>query len=133
MTTDSEFTQTGPVAPRLDGTDAVEPPSLRDLAEAPADEERLPGQVIRVVLEDGEKFEVRTNNRDYIRWDKTVPARRGGVKQFQDAPFVFATFLAWAAARRLELTSLTFDQFLEAAVVVDRLSVGDEDDVPPTR
>lgn len=109
-------------------------PSLRELAEDVIPEEApeagLPGQVIRVVLEDGTEFSVRTVNRDYIRWDKTPPARRGGVKAFQDAPFIFASFLAWSAARRLELTALTFDQFLELAEVVDRQA---ETEVPPTQ
>jgi hypothetical protein len=109
-------------------------PSLRELAEdvdpEEAQEAGLPGQSIRVVLEDGTEFTVRTVNRDYIRWDKTPAARRGGVKQFQDAPFIFATFLAWSAAKRLELVPYTFDQFLELAEVVERQAATE---VPPTQ
>ena len=74
-----------------------------------AEEAGVPGQVLAVTFEEGsglEPFAVRTVNKDYLRWDKTPPARRGGVKNFQDAPFLFATFLAWSAARRLELTRL---------------------------
>jgi hypothetical protein len=126
-----------PVALRMDGTDAMRPaPSLRDLAstEAPAPAEAgLPGQVIRVRFEPGsgqDDYEVRTTNRDYIRWDKTPKARRAGIESFSDAPFVFASFLAWAAGRRLGQTDLTFDQFLELAESVERQS---EDEVPPTR
>lgn len=135
MTTYPDPTTQG--APLMDGTDAapeLAPPSLRELAQdvspEEAEEAGLPGQSIRVVLEGGQEFTVRTVNRDYIRWDKTPPARRGGVKAFSDAPFIFASFLAWAAARRLELITLTFDQFLDVADVVERREATE---VPPTQ
>lgn len=113
-------------------------PSMRELAaDVAPDEVReeagLPGQRIRVEFEPSaglEGFTVRTTNKDYLRWDKTPAARRGGVKQFQDAPFLFATFLAWSAGKREGLTALTFDQFAELADVVERISA---EDVPPTQ
>lgn len=118
-------------APLEDGSDAAGP-ALRELADdaVPAPEEGLPGHNLRVQLEDGTELNLRTTNRDYLRWDKTPPSRRGGSKNFQDTPFLFATFLAWAAAQRQGLTALTFDQFSDAAVDVERLKA---DDVPPTQ
>jgi hypothetical protein len=137
MTTPTPYSgPAGPAERAIGMAEADEPaaPSLRELAaDVDPDEAReagLPGQVIRVVLDDGTAFEVRTLNKDYIRWDKTPPARRGNIKNFQDAPFVFATFLAWSAARRLDQTALTFDEFADRADVVERVRAVE---VPPTQ
>lgn len=142
------------LAPLMDGTDAAEDfreqlphggtvtpadagPSLRELAEdldpEEAEEAGLPGQTIHVVFESGSGLEpitVRTVNKDYLRWDRTPAARRGGIRNFQDAPFLFATFLAWAGAKREGLTALSFDQFAELAEQVERKAAHE---VPPTQ
>lgn len=112
-----------------DPTNVTPGPSLRELATTEeASEPGLPGALTTVVLEDGVTFQVTTTNRDYLRWDKTPPSRRGGVKGFQDAPFIFGTFLAWSAAVREGLTVLSFDAFADQAVHVTRAKA----EVPPT-
>lgn len=109
-----------------------QPRRLVDLAtEESEDDQVLKGQRIHVELEDGTEFTVRVTNRDYIRWDKTAPKRKWG--NFRDVPFRFATFLAWSAANRDGLTPLTFEQFEEAALEVDRLEQTAEDAARPTQ
>jgi hypothetical protein len=110
---------------------------LRELAtEEPATVERvLPGRRARVVLELAggatEEFEVRVDNRDYLRWDKTAPRQKWG--NGRDVPFLMATFLAWSAASRAGLTSLKWSDFEAAAVVVDDIAQEDEDLARPTQ
>lgn len=115
--------------------------SVRELATAPepAGARKLSGRFARIVLEgpdgeDLEPFEVRIDNRDYLAWDRTAPVRKWVKKKDDPIPmFLMATFLAWNAARRKQLTPLTFDQFQAAAIDVEEFTPEDDEDARPTR
>ena len=54
-----------------------------------------------LIIRDGQPdLELQTNNADMIRWDLTRPKQRPPWPDFQAAPILWMTFLAWAAARR---------------------------------
>lgn len=42
--------------------------------------------------------EVQTTNQDLVLWDRTRPKHKW--PKFEDAPFLWLTFISWAAARR---------------------------------
>jgi hypothetical protein len=69
-----------------------------------------------VVLRLGhDDLELQTNNADMVRWDLTRPKQRPPWPTFQDAPILWLTFLAWAAARRTGAIeqSLTFETWCD--------------------
>lgn len=76
-----------------------------------------------------EPIVVTTANPDLVRWDMT----RGKHKwpPMDEAPMLWATFVAWAAAKRLDLYSGTWEEWSGK----DALSVEFEDgeDVDPTQ
>lgn len=79
-----------------------------------------------LVLRDGvPDLEIQTTNADMILWDLTRPKQRPPWPSFQDAPILWMTFLAWAAARRTGAIepSFTWDQWrtdvLEVAPITD--------------
>lgn len=116
--------------PRVAGT------PLRELATEKGPRERkLPGRRALVTLDGLEPFEVRIDNRDYLRWDKTAP-RQKWVTGGKDAPptpvFLMATFLAWSAATRAQQTDLTFAQFEAACLEVEEQTADDSDEARPT-
>lgn len=97
-----------------------------------AEEVLLTGQRVRVVLLDGSDYTVKTIQADRVRYDLTAPKHKW--PEGTTAPFLWFTFLAWAAARREQRTTLTFEQFHEQVVTTKALdSDPDEDDVTPTR
>lgn len=103
-----------------------------ELAELADIEERtLPGHRSQVILADGTTFVVRITNREYLAWDKTAPRKKWGTAQA--VPFLAATFMAWAAARREDLTSLNFDQFSDVCEEVSDLPEEPEDIARPTQ
>jgi hypothetical protein len=103
------------------------PTPVRDLATTK--ERKLPGRLCTVELDGLEPFEVRIDNRDYLRWDKTAPRRKWG--SGRDVPFLMATFLAWSAATRAGLTTMPWETFEECAVAVD--TIEEDADARPTR
>lgn len=122
--------------PRLPHTVALEEgTSLRDLATAKPDAgPRLAGHRVRVVLEDPDapdelvEFEVRVDNRDLLRWDKTAPRQKWDASK---TPFIFQTFIAWSAARRAGATELEFGAFEE--VCLEATDLKEDEDARPTR
>jgi hypothetical protein len=78
----------------------------------------LPGQLVQVTLADAAPFTVRVTNREYVAWDKTAIKHKWSP---QNQPFLFASFLAFAGARREGLYVGTFDAFLEACEDVTEL------------
>jgi len=66
-----------------------------------------------VLMDDGSEFEVQALNVDLIRWDRTRAQRQWPTAQ--DAPFLWMTFLAWAAGRRTNALAddVTFDDFAD--------------------
>jgi hypothetical protein len=70
-----------------------------------------------IVLRDGyDPLEIQTANPDLILWDRTRIKHRW--PKFDEAPFLWLTFLAWAAARRTGAipTDMTWDRW-EAEVM----------------
>lgn len=62
---------------------------------------RLTSPNVRVVRADTEDLEVQTANPDLILWDMTRVKHKW--PKFEDAPFLWLTFISWAGARRLGL------------------------------
>ena len=91
-------------------------------ADAEHSEHALPGMLTRVVLEGREPFTVRVTNRDYLAWDKTSQ-RQKPVWKADETPFLFATFLAWSAARRAGEFDGYFDAFAEVCEEIDQRDV----------
>lgn len=67
---------------------------------------RLVTPVVKVVrASDPEKtLEVQTTNADLVLWDRTRLKHRW--PKFEDAPFLWLTFISWAGARRSGLIPL---------------------------
>lgn len=84
-----------------------------------------------VEMADGTEFTVRITNPDRLRWDLTAP-RRGWPKG-TDAPFLWLTFVTWAAAKRERLTELDWDAFQAQAVEVTQLDAEEGDVIRPTQ
>lgn len=59
---------------------------------------------------------IQTDNRDAVRWDRGRAQK--GWPAGTDAPLLWLTFLAWAAAQRLGLFSGPYDAFEAQAVHV---------------
>lgn len=121
---------------RADAVDDEDGPaagtSVREAAtEAGPRESKLPGRRARVTLDGTDPYEVRIDNRDYLRWDKTAPRQKWG--SGRDVPFLMATFLAWSASTRAGLTTLKWADFEDAALEVEELTEDDSDLARPTR
>jgi hypothetical protein len=61
-------------------------------------EVHLSTPLVRVTLDDGRVLTVQVRNTEYLRWDRT--AAKHGWPRMQQAPFLWITFVAWAALRR---------------------------------
>lgn len=98
---------------------------LAELAEeTPAEEsgQKLERLVAHVSLEDGQRWEVVTGNRDFVAWDLVRSKKKWPMAA--DAPFLLNTFLAYAASRRTGRYAGTFEAF-EAAVAEVKLTKGE--------
>lgn len=56
---------------------------------------------LRVTLGDDSQVEVQTTNSDLVRWDMTR-AKQRWPSDPREAPFLWLTFLAWAALKRTQ-------------------------------
>ena len=63
--------------------------------------EELTAPKLRVTLADGQVLELQTQNPDLVRWDLTRPVEKWPT--VEDAPFLWMTFIAYCAAKRLNL------------------------------
>ena len=84
---------------------------------------KLSSPKIRVQFPDAEPMVVQTTNADLVLWDRTRSRHKWPT--FEDAPFLWLTFISWAGARRtgaiaLDLTYEAWER--------DVLSVEPEDD-----
>jgi len=95
-----------------------------------SEERSLPGQRIRVTLEDDTNFEVRITNRELLAWDMT----RGkyGWPSFSEAIFLAMTFTSWKAATREKLTTLSWDAWQEAVEALEDVTDDEVDVTRPT-
>jgi hypothetical protein len=87
---------------------------------------RLSSPRIRVVRDGVEPIELQTDNRDLILWDATRVKHKW--PKFDEAPFLWLTFLSWAAARRTGAitTAHTFEAWRDE--VLEVTSVDDDED-----
>lgn len=81
---------------------------------------------VRVTREGFDLLDVQTANPDLVLWDMTRPKHRW--PKFDEAPFLWLTFISWAAARRTGAIppEYTFERW--QSDVLDVSNVGDDDD-----
>lgn len=84
---------------------------------------RLSSPRVRVIREGCEDLELQTANPDMIAWDLTRPKQRPPWPKFDEAPFMWLTFLAWHAARRTGAidTGYTFERWRDEVLEVANL------------
>lgn len=77
---------------------------------------------LRVVLGDDSTVEVQTSNADLVRWDMTR-AKQRWPSDPRDAPFLWLTFLAWAALKRTQTipADTTWEAFSESTQSITNL------------
>lgn len=94
---------------------------------------------LRVVLADGTDREVQCTNADMVRFDLTRSKQKWPGPQ--DAPFLWLTFIAWAALRRTGAIEQTvgYEAFADSTLEIENLTDDesaddvDLDAVGPTR
>ena len=87
--------------------------------------------VLTVQLADGAEHQVKAINPDLVRWDRTRVLKKW--PKHDDAPFLWMTFVAWAAMKRLGLVGADcgFDEFNDELCV--SVTSDQVDSVDPTR
>src|SRR5262245_31808283 len=89
---------------------------------------KLSSPRIRILRESSEEpIEVQTDNRDLVLWDMTRSRHKW--PKFDEAPFVWLTFLAWPAARRTGQINgeTTYEVWSKDVVSVESLDDEDEE------
>jgi hypothetical protein len=86
---------------------------------------KLSSPRVLVTRGDGSQLDLQTTNADLVLWDMTRTKHKW--PKFDEAPFLWLTFLAWAAARRTgHITDTTWEAWL--ADTVDVAAQEDDDD-----
>lgn len=89
---------------------------------------------LRVWRNDDAPYEVQASNPELVMWDRTRARHKWPATR--EAPFLWMTFVAWAASRRSGLipTDVTFEVFEQTTVAIEAidadgkpLSADDED------
>lgn len=62
-----------------------------------------PRMLVRLASDDEKTLDIQATNRDLVLWDETRVKHRW--PKFDDAPFLWLTFLSWSAARRTGVIS----------------------------
>jgi hypothetical protein len=80
--------------------------------------------LLRVIMpppegEDAKAIDVQSINADLVRWDRTRLANKW--PKMEDAPIIWATFIAWAAMRRQGLIpqDLKYEEFEATALSIE--------------
>lgn len=92
---------------------------------------RLSAPRVKVIRAEGtEPVEFQTNNADLVLWDRTRAKHKW--PKFDDAPFLWLTFLSWAAARRTGAIASdhTYERWESETVDVEALTDPDDDALP---
>lgn len=93
-----------------------------------ADEVVLSSPLITVTLPDGATLTVQSINADLVNWDRT--AHKHKWPKFDEAPFLWLTFLSWSAARRLGLNQdMSYETWESSILGVEAI----ETDARPTK
>lgn len=74
---------------------------------------------------------IQTDNRDAVRWDRARGQK--GWPAGSDAPLLWLTFLAWAAAKRQGLFAGSYEDFEAQAIDVGTEQPQDAAEPDPTR
>jgi hypothetical protein len=85
---------------------------------------------LTVRMEDGTSYDVQADNRDLLRWDET--ATRKGWPDPAKGPFLWMTFLAWAALKRTKEYGGTWEEFRAVVIDVDTPDEGERLDPTQT-
>jgi hypothetical protein len=87
---------------------------------------KLSSPRVRVVRDGHEDLEVQTDNRDMVLWDRTRIRHKW--PKFDEAPFLWLTFLAWSGARRLGAIppDLTYERWEADVIDVANVDVTDD-------
>jgi hypothetical protein len=94
---------------------------------------RLSTPRLRVIrASDETPFEVQTINPDLVLWDRTRAKHKW--PKIDDAPFLWLTFIAWAAARRSRVIGpeITYEAFEADTLAVEALEDDDDETGLPT-
>lgn len=91
---------------------------------------RLTSPRVRVIRDGHEPLEIQSDNRDLVLWDMTRSRHRW--PKLDEAPFLWLTFVSWAAARRTGAIepAHTYERWSDEVLSVEALDVdtttGDE-------
>lgn len=88
-------------------------------------------QRITVVLADDRELELLSANPDLVRWD--ITRQKHGWGSMEDAPMLWATFVAWAAAKRTGVYEGTWDTWANQDCLSVDFDVEGLEEVDPTR
>jgi len=99
------------------------------------DRARLTAPLCEVVMDDGATWQVQAVNRDLVLWDRTRPRQRPVWPTLDEAPFLWLTFVSWAASRREGLTQLDYEAWESACLSATAVPDDDTEAGPgdPTR
>jgi hypothetical protein len=88
---------------------------------------RLSSPRVRVVRDGHEDLEVQTDNRDLVLWDRTRIRHKW--PKFDEAAFLWLTFLSWSAARRMGAIppDLTYERWEADVIDVANVDADDAD------
>jgi hypothetical protein len=93
---------------------------------------KLTAPRVKVIRGDGSDpaVEFQTTNADLVLWDRTRAKHKWPT--FQDAPFLWLTFLSWAAARRTGAIDpgYTYERWEAETLDVEALTDDDSDALP---
>ena len=89
---------------------------------------KLTSPRVRIMRDGQEDLEIQTDNRDLVLWDRTRAKHRW--PKFDEAPFVWLTFLSWAAARRTGAieAGYTFERWEADVIQVENIDPDEDDD-----
>jgi len=87
---------------------------------------RLVSPKVIVQREGQDPLEIQTANPDLIRWDRTRIKHKWPA--FEEAPFLWLTFISWCAARRTGVIPPDLTYEVWEASVVDVAPAPEEDD-----
>lgn len=89
---------------------------------------RLNTPRLRVVREGQDDLEVQTTNADLVNWDRT--RMRHKWPKVSEAPFLWLTFIAWSAARRVGAITAEhrYESWENDVLEIETLTEDGEDD-----
>lgn len=87
---------------------------------------RLTSPRVKVIRDGHEPLEIQTDNRDLVLWDRTRIRHKW--PKFDEAAFVWLTFISWAAARRTGAIDPAYTYERWESEVLEVSAVEQEDD-----